>query len=329
TSGRVHHVDQPPAVVEELCDLREARLDPPEPVGRLGGESLDLRLEGGDVLIVLLLLPLRDVRGPAHLGGLALLLLAPHALCLRPAHSDPPAECELECVLECVLLWSITRARGLTPLAPSGTRDPLCELRCVYARFPQVRPLLAGRVRMRAGVISIGSFLMRIGLVRTVRTQRPLVPQGGRSADIHGVAELLQALESLLDGAGLEWLALAVVGQVIAHLAHLDRWGEGLEGGQGATDIGRFVREWAVLSVDGWRERPDEGRGGGVDGELGHDLAAGVVAAAVLGAGELRHARPSAPHLPDHLDQVGGAVDGGHLAEAAGGPQWVLLLVAD
>src|SRR5690606_40122971 len=61
---------------------------------------------------------------------LALLLLAPHALCLRPAHSDPPAECELECVLECVLLWSITRARGLTPLAPSGTRDPLCEMRC-------------------------------------------------------------------------------------------------------------------------------------------------------------------------------------------------------
>src|SRR5690606_30784114 len=125
TSGRVHHVDQPPAVVEELCDLREARLDPPEPVGRLGGESLDLRLEGGGVLVVLLLLSLRDVRGPARLGGLALLLLAPHAFCLRPAHSDPPAECELECVLECVLLWSITRARGLTPLAPSGTRDPL------------------------------------------------------------------------------------------------------------------------------------------------------------------------------------------------------------
>src|SRR5690606_39870562 len=34
TSGRAHHVDQPPAVVEELRDLREARLDPPEPAGR-------------------------------------------------------------------------------------------------------------------------------------------------------------------------------------------------------------------------------------------------------------------------------------------------------
>src|SRR5690606_7399336 len=193
TSGRVHHVDQPPAVVEELCDLREARLDPPEPVGRLGGESLDLRLEGGGVLVVLLLLPLRDVRGPAHLGGLALLLLAPHALCLRPAHSDPPAECELECVLECVLLWSITRARGLTPLAPSGTRDPLCEMRCVYALFPQVRPLLAGRVRMRAVVISDrvlpGAYRVRSHSAPTRIPGRPIRRRSRRSRVPRGARE--------------------------------------------------------------------------------------------------------------------------------------------